>query len=87
MSFAIDDAKVKELLENCRAPYELSGSAITPSIENYNKEPIYPDLAVGGTVPLGTREHLFALRRKIEKSGTSLIGARELEEEVREMRR
>jgi hypothetical protein len=87
MLFAIDDAKVTELLESSRSLYELSGSPLVMGSENYKREPIYPDLPVGGTVPAGSGEHLFLLRSKIEMSGTPLISAEDLEAEIREMRR
>jgi hypothetical protein len=88
MSFAIDDAKVKKLLESSPTDYESpSGSPLNVGIDNYTNTPIYPSLPAGGTIPEGTREHLLALRRKIEESGTPLISADELESEIREMRR
>jgi hypothetical protein len=87
MSFAIDNAKVKKLLTSSHTNSEFSGSLLSVGIENYNNTPFYPNLPAGGTMSEGTREHLLALRRKIEKSGTPLISANELDAEIREMRR
>lgn len=85
MSFAIDNAKVKKLLASSHMGYEFSGSSVDVAIENYS--PLYPNLPAGGTMPAGTREHLFSLRRKIEKSGIPLISADDLDSEIHEMRR
>ena len=85
MSFAIDANKVEELLASTPLGYEVSPiSSVTVTIDNY--APLYPDLA-GGTMAIGTREHLLTLRRRIEESGIPLISADGLDSEIREMRR
>jgi hypothetical protein len=85
MLFVIDNAKVEELRASSHASYAASGTLIDVATENY--APVYPSPPVGGTLPLGTREYLLALRRKIEASGTPLISADDLDSEIREMRR
>ena len=85
MSFVIDNAKVEELLASSHLGYEMSGSLIDVGIENYTS--LYPNLPAGGMIPAGTREHLLALRRRIEESGTPLVSADGLDSEIREMRR
>ncbi len=86
MLFVIDNAKVEELLASSHLSYAASGTLISVATENY--APVYPSPPVGGTTLLsGTREHLLALRRKIEASGTPLINADDLDSEIREMRR
>jgi hypothetical protein len=87
MSFVIDNAKVEELLASSHMSYEVSSSSVAVAIENSTPIPLYPSLPAGGMTPTGTREHLLALRRKIEASGIPLISPDELESEVREMRR
>jgi hypothetical protein len=84
MLFAIDNHKVEKLLASSPLGYEVSISSVDVTIENY--APFYPSLPAGGTIQTGAREHLLALRRKIEASGTPLISADDLESEMREMR-
>jgi len=85
MSFVIDNAKVDELLASSELGYAVTISSIDVGIDNYTS--IYPNRTAGGTIPIGTREHLLALRRKIETSGIPLVSTAELDSEIREMRR
>jgi hypothetical protein len=90
MSFTIDDSKVDELLKSSKKTYEVSTSTIGLGTENYSP-PYYAASGVTYTTPglvtEESREHLMALRRKIEESGIPLKNAGDLGLEIREMRR
>ena len=95
MLFAINNDKVEELLAMGGSwPGEIPISEATLVTEN--STPIYPIYSVGGTtyayasptlVTAETREHLLALRKRIEASGVPLISADGLDAELRERRR
>ena len=93
MLLSIDNTKVEELTASLRnAGYAVSPSLVEATIES--SSPIYPNYPPGGTtcsshnlVTPESKEHLSALRRKIERSGIPLVDADDLESELREMRR
>jgi hypothetical protein len=86
MSFAIDSAKVEELLTSNREVWPSHSDA-------GNQTPWYPS-SVGGVVYApstlvtpDSREHLLSHRRKIEEAGIPFLSADDLESEMREIRR
>jgi hypothetical protein len=93
MSFSINSAKVEELLASggsWSGEIPFSEATLVPE----NDACFYPSYSVGGTtyafpalITSGTREHLLALRKRIEASGVPLISTDELDAEIREMRR
>jgi hypothetical protein len=87
MSFAIDSAKVEELLTSTQEAWPSHSDA-------GNLTPWYPSSTGRGIVyatPIlitaDSMEHLLSHRRKIEGAGIPLISSAELEAELREMRR
>jgi hypothetical protein len=90
MSFSINESKVEELLKSASKGYEVSGGMAEGS-ETQNYAPCYTvswtDYAAPILVTPESREHLMALRRKIEESGVPLKSADDLTAEISRMRR
>jgi hypothetical protein len=91
--FVIDEAKVEELLRANAPSYVVSIAPSGIAIEN-RKSPYYSVTgAAGGTVTIDpvapsieARARLAAVRKRIENSGITLHGEKELSEEIERMR-
>ena len=92
MSFSINNAKVEELRTSNHGEYHPQTYMVEATATNLASS-YYPNYPAGGIsygstvlVTPEAREHLMALRRRIEGSGIPLVSSDELDAEIREMR-